>query len=52
MEYKAERGTYRMFTMIALVPDGLFFANYEGRLIDPGTLTHKLARIVARRNGE
>ncbi|MQY55708.1 MAG: tyrosine-type recombinase/integrase [Dehalococcoidia bacterium] len=47
-EYKAERESLHWQLGVPLTLDDLVFANYDGKPIDPSTLTHNFGRIVKR----
>ena len=47
-EYKAERESLHWHLGVPLTLDDLVFANYDGKPIDPSTLTHNFGRIVKR----
>jgi len=47
-EYKAERELLYWQLGVPLTLDDLVFANYDGKPIDPSTLTHNFGRIVKR----
>ncbi len=47
-EYKAERESLHWQLGVPLTLDDLVFANYDGKPVDPSTLTHNFGRIVKR----